>query len=57
LQQLREALGYGDRYRCLIHDRDAIFAKSLDESIRRLGLKILKTPFRSPMANATLANA
>jgi hypothetical protein len=57
LQQLREALGYGDRYRYLIHDRDTIFAKSLDESIRRLGLKILKTPSRSPMANAILANA
>jgi putative transposase len=52
LQQLREALGYECRYRYLIHDRDRIFAKSLDESIGRLGLKVLKTPFRSPMANA-----
>jgi hypothetical protein len=52
LQQLREALGYEDRYRYLIHDRDGIFAKNLDESIGRLGLKVLKTPFRSPMANA-----
>src|SRR5207244_7523712 len=30
----------------------AIFAKSLDESLERLGLKILKSPPRSPMANA-----
>ena len=52
LQQLREALGYDDRYRYLIHDRDGIFAKSLDESIEQLGLKVLKTPFRSPMANS-----
>jgi transposase InsO family protein len=52
LQQLREALGYDDRYRYLIHDRDRIFAKSLDESIERLGLKVLKSPPRSPMANA-----
>jgi hypothetical protein len=29
LQQLREALGYCDHYRYLIHDRDGIFAKSL----------------------------
>jgi putative transposase len=52
LQQLREALGYEDRYRYLIHDRDSIFAKSLDESIERLGLKVLKSPPRSPKANA-----
>jgi putative transposase len=52
LQQLREALGYERRYRYLIHDRDRIFAKSLDESIERLGLQVLKSPLRSPMANA-----
>ena len=52
LQQLRDALGYERRYRYLIHDRDRIFAKSLDESIERLGLKVLKAPIRSPMANA-----
>jgi transposase InsO family protein len=52
LQQLREALGYEPRYRYLIHDRDCIFAKSLDESIGQLGLKVLKAPFRSPKANA-----
>jgi putative transposase len=52
LLQLREALGYEERYRYLIHDRDRIFAKSLDESIKRLGLKVLKSPPRSPMANA-----
>ena len=52
LQQLREALGYDHGYRYLIHDRDRIFAKSLDESIERLGLKVLKSPVRRPMANA-----
>jgi putative transposase len=57
LQQLREALGYEDRYRYLIHDRDAIFAKSLDESIGRLGLKVLKSPLRSPKANAICERA
>jgi hypothetical protein len=40
LQQLREAVGYGDRYRFLIHDRDSIFANHLDESIRRLGIMV-----------------
>jgi putative transposase len=52
LQQLREALGFEDGYRYLIHDRDSIFAKSMDESIERLGLKVLKSPLRSPLANA-----
>jgi putative transposase len=52
LQQLREAVGLEERYEYLIHDRDSIFAKHLDESIGRLGLKVLKSPPRSPRANA-----
>jgi hypothetical protein len=34
LQQLREVIGYEDTHRYLIHDRDSIFARRLDESIR-----------------------
>jgi putative transposase len=52
LQQLREAVGYETNYGYLIHDRDSIFAKSLDESIARLGMTVLKSPFQSPKANA-----
>jgi transposase InsO family protein len=52
LQQLREVIGYEDRYRYLIHDRDSIFAKRLDESIKALGLSVLKSPPRAPKANA-----
>jgi putative transposase len=52
LQQLREAVGLEERYEYLIHDRDSIFAKHLDESIGRLGVKVLKSPPRSPKANA-----
>jgi len=33
-------------------DRGSIFARSLDESIRHLGLTVLKSPPRSPKANA-----
>jgi len=33
LQQHCGALGYEDRYRYLIHDRDSIFAKCRDDSI------------------------
>ena len=52
LQQLREAVGYERSYDYLLHDRDSIFAKDLDESIRHLGLRVLKSPPRSPTANA-----
>jgi hypothetical protein len=36
----------------LIHDRDSIFARHLDDSIRALGLKVLRSPFWSSKANA-----
>ena len=52
LQQLREGIGCGDGYRYLLHDRDSVFAQHLDESISRLGLRILKSPPHSPKANA-----
>ena len=51
-QQLREALGYETRYEYLLHDRDSIFSAALDESVKRLGLRVLKSPPRSPTANA-----
>jgi transposase InsO family protein len=51
LQQLRETLRYEQCYHYLIHDRDSIFAKNLDESIARLGITVLKSPFQSPKAN------
>jgi putative transposase len=52
LQQLREAVGFEERYAYLLHDRDSIFAKHLDDSIGLFGVKVLKSPPRSPMANA-----
>ena len=52
LQQLREAIGLENSNRYLIHDRDSIFARHLDESIASFGLSVLKSPPRSPMANA-----
>jgi transposase InsO family protein len=52
LQQLREAVGLEDQYQYLLHDRDSIFADHLDESVHRLGLKVLKSPPRCPKANA-----
>lgn len=52
LQQLRVTIGLQERYEYLLHDRDSIFAKHLDESITKLGVNVLKSPPRSPMANA-----
>src|SRR5712691_9906273 len=52
LQQLREAIPADHPYRFLIHDRDCIFSPQLDQSIHHLGLRVLKTPPRSPQANA-----
>jgi putative transposase len=52
LQQLREVVADTDSHNYLIHDRDRIFARHLDDSIRTLGLAVLRSPFASPKANA-----
>jgi hypothetical protein len=52
LQQLREVVGDEGVHRYLIHDRDRIFAKHLDDSIRALGIKVLRSPVASPKANS-----
>jgi hypothetical protein len=36
LQQPREAVGFEERYEYLLHDRESIFAKHLDEILERL---------------------
>jgi len=51
-QQLREAVGYEERYEYLLHDRDSIFSAEVDGAIQRLGLRVLKSPPRSPKANS-----
>jgi putative transposase len=52
LQQFREALDNSQDYRFLIHDRDSIYSEELDLAVRAMGVRILKTPFRSPQANS-----
>jgi transposase InsO family protein len=52
LQHLREAIPADHTYRFLLHDRDRIFSQQLDQSIRNLGLRVLKTPPQTPQANA-----
>ena len=52
LQQLREVVKDSDGHKYLIHDRDRIFARRLDDSIKALGIEVLRSPFASPKANA-----
>ena len=52
LQQLRAVVGEEGAHQYLIHDRDKIFAKGADESIRALGLKVPRSPVASPKANS-----
>jgi putative transposase len=52
-RNLREVIGDTDgRNKYLIHDRDRIFAKQLDDSIRALGVDVLRSPIASPKANS-----
>src|SRR5262249_54080941 len=52
LQQFRECLSGEEGYRFVIHDRDRIYSQDLDQSLKSLGLTVLKTPYQSPQANA-----
>ena len=52
LQQLREVVGDAQAHGYLIHDRDNIFSKALDDSVKALGLNVLRTPVASPRANS-----
>jgi hypothetical protein len=52
-QQIVESCGW-DRAppRFLIHDRDSRYGASFDRRMRHLGIRQVRTPFRSPRANA-----
>jgi len=52
LQQFREVMNNEQDYRFVIHDRDKIYSQDLDLAVRAMGVRILKTPFRSPQANS-----
>ena len=51
-QQFREFLDGESSHRYLIHDRDSVFSAEVDAALNGFGLQVLKTPVRSPMANA-----
>ncbi len=52
IQQLRDTIPADHAYRYLIHDRDAIFSGAVDASLRSFGIDPVRTPVRSPRANA-----
>jgi transposase InsO family protein len=51
LQQFRETIPVDHGYRYLIHDRDSIFSNQVDQGVRHMGLRVLKTPVRTPVAH------
>jgi len=53
LQQFREAIPSDHGYQFLIHDRDSIFSRELDQHLKSdFRLRVLRTPVRAPKANA-----
>ena len=52
LQQLREALPSDQDYKFLLHDRHKTFSTSLDETVESWGIRVLRSPVRTPTANA-----
>ena len=57
MQQLRQAIPSDHRYRLVIHDRGRVFSKDLDDLLENMGLRVLKTPYRSPQANSICERA
>jgi putative transposase len=51
-QQLREATPYGESPRYLIRDNDSKFGPSFARVATTTGIKMLRTPYRTPQANA-----
>ena len=51
-QQLREATPFGQGPKFLIRDRDSKFGPNFERVAVNSGIKILKTPYRTPRANA-----
>jgi transposase InsO family protein len=52
VQQFRSVLTGDEPYRFIVHDRDAVFSPAVDDALRSMNLRVLKTPVRVPQANA-----
>jgi putative transposase len=51
-QQFRMIVSGDQPHRYVIHDRDSIYSEGVDRSLAAMGLTVLRTPVRSPQANA-----
>lgn len=51
-QQLREATPFGQKPKFLIRDNDAKFSTHFERMTESVGIKVIKTPFQAPNANA-----
>jgi transposase InsO family protein len=51
-QQFIEATPWGRQPKFLIHDRDAVYGKSVDRRLASLGVIGVRTPVRAPRANS-----
>jgi len=51
-QQFRMIVSGEQSHRWVIHDRDSIYSEGVDATMAAMGLTILKTPVRTPQANA-----
>jgi transposase InsO family protein len=52
LQQFREVLAKPHGYRFVLHDRDSTYSAWLDAGVAAMGVRVLRTPVQSPLANA-----
>ena len=51
VNQFRSVLTGEEPYRFIVHDRDALFSPAVDDALRSMNLRVLKTPVRVPQAN------
>jgi putative transposase len=52
MQQFRECMIGDEGYKFIIHDRDSIYSSEVDALLRALELRVSRTPYRAPQANA-----
>ena len=52
LQQFRETFREDHPYRFVIHDRDRIYSRELDQGVAAMGVRVIRTPVRAPQANS-----
>jgi transposase InsO family protein len=51
-QQFRMVVSGDEQHRFVVHDHDSIYSEGVDRTIAAMGLTVLRTPVRTPQANA-----